>query len=660
MNRLSDRDMQEILSESRTGFWRIDVREGETPKFYADPVMNELIGTPQEMSPEERFLFHRAHIRQEDTEMFLEYSDKLAEERTEIVYRYIHPIKGEMYVRCGGKRSDREEDCISIMGYHQDISDTVRMERERQAEQRLAEMNYSLRREYVMQEDYYKELLEVQSCGLMAYTLPGHKIVHMNAEALRMYGYEKISDVQENLGHIIGAMYYPDPTTVEKLKNLKDDKDSVDYEFVINRGTEKECHALGKTKKFLSPEKEWMVVTTFLDVSDMVMLQKALEQAEEGSRAKTAFLFNMSHDLRTPMNAIIGYADLMERHWGEKDVTSEYLKKLKSASKYLLSLINNVLEMARIESGKEVLSESKCNIRNVNDTIDAILATSLKEKQLTFTRTVHVEHENIVCDPLKIHEIFLNIFSNAIKYTPEGGKILVDVQELPTEREGYMTVQTSVTDTGIGIGKEYLPHLFESFSRERTSSESGIVGTGIGLAIVKSLVEMMGGSITVDSELGKGTTFVITLSHRVVDEAQPLPVSQAKMPGEEELAGKRILLTEDNELNAEIAGTILTDMKVQVEFAKDGQEAVAMVEKAPVGYYDVVLMDIQMPNMNGYEATRVIRSWNNEQSKVPIIAMTANAFEEDRREAFAAGMNGHLAKPIEIKKLVETLEEILG
>ena len=659
MNLLSGQDMQNILRESQTGFWRIDIEKTGTPKFYADAVMNELIGTPEDMSPEERYLFHRAHIREEDMKMFLEYADKLTEERTEIVYRYIHPIHGEMYVRCGGKRDEKVTDFVSIMGYHQDISDTVRIERERQAEQRLAEMNYSLRREHIMQRDYYKELLDVQNCGLMAYTLPGYRIVHMNAEALRMYGYDSIGEVQENLGPIIRNFYYPNPDTVEKLKSLRDENGAVDYEFVIHKGTEKECHAVAKTKRILSPDKEWMVVTTFLDISDMVTLQKALEQAEEGSRAKTAFLFNMSHDLRTPMNAIIGYADLMERHWGEKETTSEYLKKLKSASKFLLSLINNVLEMARIESGKEVLNESKCNIKQLNETMDTILETALKDKNLTFTRRVNVQHENVMCDSLKVHEIFLNIFSNAIKYTPEGGNIFVDVQELPAEKAEYVTVRTSISDTGIGIGKEYLPHLFESFSRERTSSESGIMGTGIGLAIVKSLVDMMGGDVAVESELGKGTTFSVTLTHRLADEEEERPQKPVKNLDESILKGRRILLAEDNELNAEIAGTILSDMGVQVEFAKDGKEAVSMVEKVPVDYYDAIFMDIQMPNMNGYEATRQIRARRDERSNIPIIAMTANAFDEDRKAAFAAGMNGHIAKPIEVKKMVDALGNVI-
>lgn len=264
MEFLNGQDMQEFLQASKLGFWRVDFKEGETPCFYANSVMNDLLGTSEDMTPEDRFYFHRAHIHEEDMELFLEYSDKLEKERTEVVYRYIHPVTGEMYVRCGGKKIDSDNGYTRIVGFHQDISDTVRMEKDKLAEQRLAEMNQTLRKEHILQQDYYKELLDVQTCGLMAYTLPGHKIVHMNAEALRMYGYEKIEDVQQNLENILRTFYYPNPDTVEELKKLRYDDGSVEYEFVINRGNEKECHALGKTKKFVSPEGERVVVTTFV------------------------------------------------------------------------------------------------------------------------------------------------------------------------------------------------------------------------------------------------------------------------------------------------------------------------------------------------------------------------------------------------------------
>ena len=661
MDELNSQDIQECLKLSRLGFWKVEIKEGEGSKFYADKVMNELLGTSVDMTPEERFVFHREHIHEDDLEMFLEYSDKLSHERAEIVYRYIHPISGEMYVRCGGKKDESETGHISIVGIHQDISDTVRMEKDKLAEQRLAELNQSLRKEHLLQQDYYKELLDVQSCGLMAYTLPGHKIVHMNAEALRMYGYEKISDVQANIGAIISGFYYPDPEAPKKLSNLRKNDGVVDYEFVIRKGMEDECHAMAKTKRFISPSGEKLVVTTFVDVSDMIMLQHALERAEEGSKAKSTFLFNMSHDLRTPMNAIIGYADLMDRHWGEKEITTGYLKKLRAASRFLLSLINNVLEMARIESGKEILHETVCNVYETNKTIDAILEGALREKKLKFVRNVSIQHENIIGDPLKTNEIFLNIFSNAIKYTPEGGKITVDVEEFPSEREGYINIRTKVTDTGIGIGKEYIPHLFESFSRERNSSESGIIGTGLGLPIVKSLIDMMGGTINVDSELGKGTRFEITLCHKLAEIKNEQEESlKEEKEVEKLLTGKKVLLVEDNELNIEIAKTILEDIKMKVDVATDGEVALKCIKRVPADYYDLVLMDIQMPRMNGYQVTGEIRKLPDERANVPIVAMTANAFEEDRKAAFDAGMNDHIAKPIEIEKLMKTLAGIFG
>ena len=666
MDFLNGEDMQEFLQTSKMGFWKIEMREGESPYFYANKVMNELLGTPEEMDPQERFWFHRTHVHQEDRQLFGQYSDKLTEGRAEIVYRYIHPIAGEMYVRCGGKRDDSVKDRISIIGFHQDISDTIRMEKDKLAEQRLAEMNQTLRKEHLLQQDYYRELLDVQSCGVMAYTLPGHRIVHMNAEALRMYGYNKIEEVQKNLGSILGNLHYPNPQAVEKLKKLRNHDGEIDYEFIIHQGTEKECHAVAKTKKIRSLNGEQMVITTFLDISAMVLLKNALQKAEEGNKAKTAFLFNMSHDLRTPMNAIIGYAELMERHWGEEAVTTEYLQKLKNASKFLLSLINNVLEMARIESGKEILNESEYNLREMDEMMDTIMAGAVQEKKLKFTRKVSIRHEDVICDPLKVHEIFLNILSNAVKYTPEGGTITAVTEELPCSREGYALYRTSISDTGIGIDKEYMPHLFESFSREKTSSESGITGSGLGLSIVKSLVEMMQGTIEVKSERGKGTTFSVTLPYEIIDKnaGNISEISDKKavggadcMSGEwKRLRGKRILLAEDNELNAEITVTILKDEGISAEVAADGEQAVKMLEEAPDGYYDLILMDVQMPRMNGYDATRQIRKLRDQKkASIPVIAMTANAFEEDKNEAFAAGMDEHVAKPVEIKKLMNKI-----
>lgn len=643
-------NIKEILHASQMGMWCVEMEEGKPPRFYADEVMDELLGIDRDITPEERFVFHRLRIHPEDRQLFQEYSDKLTEARTEIVYRYIHPVSGEMFVRCGGARDTSVTEYVAVTGTHQDISETVRIEKEKEAERRLAELNDSLRKEKRRQDIYYKELLDIENCGVLAYTMPGHKVIHMNAEALRMYGIESVEAAQRELGPLLRQVYYPDSDVLNQLKKLRNEDDMVDYECIIGKGKANECHALAKSKVVHIPTGERAVLTTFVDVSDMVMLKNALRRAEEGSRAKSSFLFAMSHDLRTPMNAIIGYAELMEAHWGEKEAATNYLQKLKGASQFLLALIGNVLEIARIESGKETLNEAPWNLMKLEETLDILLDREISRKQLTVNRNVNIRHANVYCDALKIREIIMNLLSNAVKYTAEGGKIVLDIEEKPSAQDDFMTLQIRVSDNGIGISKEYIPHIFDAFTRERSSSESGIIGTGLGLHIVKSFVDLMNGDISVESESGKGTCFTVEISCRKVPEEE-LQQQMEEQPENVSLAGRRLLLAEDNGLNAEIAMTILQDAEAEVELAADGKIAVDMLKDAPVGYYDAVLMDIQMPNMNGYQATGAIRKLPDERAKIPIIAMTANAFEEDRQAALAAGMDDYVAKPVEISEL---------
>ena len=654
MEQREEVNIKEILRASRMGMWRVEMEEGKPPRFYADEVMDELLGIDREITPEERFVFHRSRIYPEDMRLFQEYSDKLTEARTEIVYRYIHPVSGAMFVRCGGERDTSVTEYVAVTGIHQDISETVRIEKEKEAERRLAELNDSLRKEKLRQDIYYKELLDIENCGVLAYTMPGHKVIHMNAEALRMYGIESVEAAQRELGPLLRQVYYPDSDVLNQLKKLRNEDDMVDYECIIGKGKANECHALAKTKVVHIPTGERAVLTTFVDVSDMVMLKNALRRAEEGSRAKSSFLFAMSHDLRTPMNAIIGYAELMEAHWGEKEVTTNYLQKLKGASQFLLALIGNVLEIARIESGKETLTEAPWNLMKLEETLDILLDGEISRKQLTVNRNVNIRHANVYCDALKIREIIMNLLSNAVKYTSEGGKIVLDIEEKPSARDGFMTLQIRVSDNGIGISKEYVPYIFDAFTRERSSSESGIIGTGLGLHIVKSFVDLMNGDISVKSEPGKGTCFTVEISCRKIPEEE-LQQQMEEQPENVSLAGRRLLLAEDNGLNAEIAMTILQDADAEVELAADGKIAVDKLKDVPVGYYDAILMDIQMPNMNGYEATKAIRKLTDERAKIPIIAMTANAFEEDRQAALAAGMDDYVAKPVEISELFRTI-----
>ena len=392
-------------------------------------------------------------------------------------------------------------------------------------------------------------------------------------------------------------------------------------------------------------------------------LEIALKKAEDASLAKTNFLNNMSHDIRTPMNAILGYAQLMEDELKGKNLpeTSEHLEKLQQSGNLLLSIINNVLDMARIESGRMEIDENYARIEDIRQTLFEIFEDEAKKKNLALHYTINVEHEDILTDTTKVKEIFVNILSNAIKYTPSGGSVLVNVDELPCDEPGYMIVRTRVSDTGIGMSRDYQAKIFEAFTRERNTTMSKITGSGLGMSIVKKYVNLLGGTIDVKSELGKGSTFTVTLKHRIADENYYVKKHAENLETSSEiLEGRNILLAEDNDLNAEIAEAILGHAGLKTERVEDGIQCVNRIIEMPVGTYDMILMDIQMPQMNGYKATQAIRNLpDKDKACIPIIAMTANAFEEDKRDAIAAGMNGHVAKPIQVDKLLSTLVEIM-
>lgn len=392
-------------------------------------------------------------------------------------------------------------------------------------------------------------------------------------------------------------------------------------------------------------------------------LEIALKKAEDASLAKTRFLSNMSHDIRTPMNAILGYAQLMVNELKGKNLPeiSEYLKKLQQSGNLLLSIINNVLDMAQIESGRMEIDENYGRIEDIRQTLFEIFGDEAKKKNLVLQYTINVEHENILTDTTKVKEIFVNILSNAIKYTSSGGSVKVSVDELPCDEDGYMMVRTRVSDTGIGMSQEYLTNIFEAFTRERNATKSKITGSGLGMSIVKKYVDLLGGIIDVESELGKGSTFTVTLKHRIADERYYVKKHVENLEiCSEILEGRNILLAEDNDLNAEIAEAILERAGLKTERVEDGIQCVNRIMEMPVGTYDIILMDIQMPEMNGYKATQEIRRLpDRDKACIPIIAMTANAFEEDKRDAIAAGMNGHIAKPIQVDKMLSILSEVI-
>lgn len=589
-----DKIINQVLKENSIGIWKLDGNQ-----LYGNDCFLDLIGVPKEVDSQECLKFHLEHVHPEDQEQFGEYVRKLSEERTEIVYRFLHPEKGVMMIRCSGKKMEDG----TIAGIHQDISD----------------------------------------------------IVHLNKRALDMFHIDSFENAQCKMRSIFEKFEYPDSTTNERLIALRKQDNSVDFEVIINPKETYEVHALAKSKVFMNPDHERIIITVFLDISNMVMLKKALEQAKEGSAAKSAFLFNVSHDLRTPLNAIIGFSELMKSHWDDQEVSRNYLNKINESSQYLLSLINNILEMSKIESGKEELKEKPWDIYTSCDNLLQFFEPDIRRKNQTLNYSVNIQHNMILTDSLKIREIYVNLMSNAIKYTDAGGTISFSLEEIERE-EGVSDYKGIIQDTGIGISKDYLPHIFESFSRQRTSSESGVIGTGLGMPIVKKLVDLMHGTISIESEEGKGTTVVVNLPHRYIIEEQEVKKVNDK---EIDLIGKHILLVEDNDLNAEIAQTLLEDKGIKVTWAKDGLEAVMMVKENAMDCFDCILMDIQMPKMNGFEACKVIRSLPDDRNKLPIIALTANAFEEDRKDCLDAGMSEHVSKPIEIQSLLQTIESVL-
>lgn len=392
--------------------------------------------------------------------------------------------------------------------------------------------------------------------------------------------------------------------------------------------------------------------------------EEALRQekikAEKANEAKSIFLFNMSHDIRTPMNAIVGYSQLMKKELTNPKLV-HYQEMIEQSSQLLLSIINNVLDMARVESGKMELDENYEVVGNITQLVCGAFAAEASRKNIELNKIVNVEHKHIITDSTKMQEILSNLISNAIKYTPEGGKVLIDVQELPYDKEGYTLIQTKVSDTGIGMSEEFLPSLFELFTRERNTTLSKIPGTGLGMAIVKNLVDLMNGSIEVESELGKGSTFTITIPHKIANKDYTNRNIESSNEFDIDFKGKRILLAEDNELNAEITTTILSEMGFEVKAVEDGILCVNEMQHQPANTYDLILMDIQMPNMDGYKATDCIRHLSQpEKANIPIIAMSANAFEEDKKKAFGVKMNDYITKPIDFQKMEEVLKHVLS
>ncbi len=392
-----------------------------------------------------------------------------------------------------------------------------------------------------------------------------------------------------------------------------------------------------------------------------LLLMDSLKHAEEGERAKTSFLFNMSHDIRTPMNAILGFTEIAQRNMDDTAKLIDCIEKIQASGKHLLHLINNVLDMAKIENGDVALTDDCCNLEECIEKVRDVLQTEIEKKHLLFQiDTSAVKDKWVYCDNIRINQILFNLINNAVKFSKPDGSILITLSQNTHDIREYATYKLSVKDTGIGMPSEFLSHIFEPFEREHTSTMSQKQGIGLGLSITKNLVDLMGGTIEVFSEPDKGTEFVVQFTFKLKEQDQPEQPTGTDVTFANDFSGKRLLLVEDNELNMEIAQELLCEAGFLVETARNGQIAVEMVRNSAAGYYDVILMDIQMPVMDGYQASREIRSMKiKELAEIPIIALTANTFDEDKKEALSNGMNAHIAKPIDVEVLYETLKNIL-
>ena len=516
MGQREEVNIKEILRASRMGMWRVEMEEGKPPRFYADEVMDELLGIDREITPEERFVFHRLRIHPEDMQLFQEYSDKLTEVRTEIVYRYIHPVSGAMFVRCGGARDTSVTEYVAVTGIHQDISETVRIEKEKEAERRLAELNDSLRKEKRRQDIYYKELLDIENCGVLAYTMPGHKVIHMNAEALRMYGIESVEAAQRELGPLLRQVYYPDSEVLNQLKKLRNEDDMVDYECIIGKGKANECHALAKTKVVHIPTGERAVLTTFVDVSDMVMLKNALRRAEEGSRAKSSFLFAMSHDLRTPLTSIIGTtSSLLSDDSILSDAEKrELLENIENDSSWLLNMVENLLSVTRIN---DTVTHQVNKTPEIVEEVVAEAVQRLKKRFPSASIIVHVPTDYLLIpmDAILIEQVLINLLENALIHSGSSHSPELTVTDHPDH------VTFCVKDFGHGLNPDVIPDIFSGICHN-TGSVDSHKGMGIGLSICKTIIDAHNGYIEAKNHTN-GALFLFTLPK---EEEENIPCSQ--------------------------------------------------------------------------------------------------------------------------------------
>ncbi len=671
-------EMKDIIASSEMGTWKIYLLDGQDPKMEADDLMLKLLGLEgQELTPEEIYKVWFSNITPEAMDTVQASLGKMTEgERDENTYIWNHPVLGPRYVRCGGV-GRAVEGGIIYRGYHYDVDEDVRRQKKKdrelleQQEKRLkearehAEVITSLSTIYstIFRADLDSHHYEVLTTVDSMLPIAGREgnFDEVKAEVLKTFMAEDMRPFMDDFLDI--------NTLADRLQNTN----TIETEYKNPAGQWMKARFIVKRRDVAGRAKEVLYVAhdcteeKIKEFEQKECLAQALAASRQASKAKSTFLSNMSHDIRTPMNAIMGFTALAQAHIDDTDLVKDYLAKISTSGAHLLSLINDILDMSRIESGAVKLEENLLHLPDIFDDLRAMTQGMVTEKNLHLHITSQdMKHENVITDKLRLNQVLLNIVGNAIKFTGPGGDIWICAREKVSQRVSYTSYEFTVKDSGIGMSKDFMDHIFETFTRENSVTVSGIQGTGLGMAITKNIVTMMGGDIRVESEEGKGSIFTVTLNFKLPKDEITREEASEKTEASAttdilnyDYRGKRALLVEDNELNAEIARAILEETGMTIDCVNDGDLAVETLRKVPADYYDLVFMDIQMPKMDGYTATREIRTLDdNHKANIPIVAMTANAFEEDKQKAFACGMNGHIIKPVSMEAIGQTLDKI--
>ncbi len=699
-------EMREIFAASRMGSWSIYLIEGKAPTMVPDDLMLELLGLKAgQLTPEEIYEAWFSNIVPSSVQSVVDSVEKMKKiGRDENTYLWKHPVLGERYVRCGGTAKQVEGGYV-LRGYHYDVDDAMRerKKKDQALEEQVAIIN-------TLSKSFRNVFLANLRDGTakVIRLADSYKVKAVRDVEGRSFPFDAVVKqwIQENV-HPEDKERIKKTLNIENVRRELSERDACtgtyrnmedgalhNYQYDIRRieGTDNVVVGFQIIDAIVEEHRK----QEQKQQEQKEQLAQALAAAQQANRAKSTFLSSVSHDIRTPMNAIIGFTNLAQTNIDDREKVQDYLAKISASSAHLLSLINDILDMSRIESGVVKLEEKPVHLPAFFQNLSMMIQNHVNEKNLNLSIDIkNVKNEDVIADELRLNQVLLNIVSNAVKFSRPGGEILIRLAEKPCDTMQYGVYELSVKDNGIGMSREFQEHIFETFTREYSTTVSGIQGTGLGMAITKNIVDMMGGEIRVESEEGKGSLFTVVLSLRIAGkevkepeekaaggrkdgDAQPDSVPSDGVQPESmssdgtrnyekqerklyDYRGRRALLVEDNALNREIATALLEETGMQVDCVWDGDVAVETIRESPAGLYDLILMDVQMPRMDGYTATREIRALlDEEKSGIPIVAMTANAFEEDKQKAYAAGMNGHIIKPISMDSIAKVLDRIFS